>query len=150
MNAPSKIPPQTALQRKPSWKSLGSRGLNLLLWLGFCGLAGTGLLLALRLPPGSRGGRGLSAFGLDRHDWGDVHTWIGYAFVALILVHLLLHWRWLWQFASRRRALPMLAGLGAGLVLMLALVFAPVEKREDGEHGGKGKGRQHSTQTAHE
>jgi hypothetical protein len=133
---PQKMPP-----RKLSWKALGSRGLNLFLWLGFCSLAGTGLLLAFRLPAGSRGGKGLSALGLDRHEWGDVHTWIGYAFIVLILVHLLLHWRWLWQFASQRKALPMLGGIGVGLLLLLGLIFLPVQKKEGAGREGKGQGR---------
>jgi len=50
------------------------RLLNALLWLVFCAMAGTGLLLAFRLPSGSRGGRGLSALGMARHEWGDWHT----------------------------------------------------------------------------
>jgi len=146
MNSSSKNPPQ----KPTSLRGLGSRALNLLLWLVFCSLAGTGLLLAFRLPPGSRGGKGLSAMGLDRHDWGDVHTWIGYTFIILILLHLVLHWRWLWQFASKRRPAPMLAGLGAGLALLLALVFVPVERNEGSEKGSKGKGRQQSAHTANE
>jgi len=108
------------------------RILNLLLWLIFCAISGTGLLLAFRLPPGSRGGRGLSAWGLDRHEWGDIHLWIGYALLALIVVHLALHWRWFWAVASRKRAWPMIAGFGLGLALMAALFFSPV--RRDGKH----------------
>ncbi len=38
-------------------KNLLTRASNLLLWLAFCALAGTGLLMAFRLPPGSRGER---------------------------------------------------------------------------------------------
>lgn len=112
------------------------RVLNALLWLVFCGMAGTGLLLAFRLPPGSRGGAGLTAMGWGRHDWGDVHTWLSYGFLVLIAAHLTLHWRWLWQVAAKRRAWPLLAGLGAGLLLMIWLVSQPVEK-----HGGPGGGR---------
>ena len=33
---------------------------NILLYLGFAFLAGTGLMLVFRLPPGNRGGKGLS------------------------------------------------------------------------------------------
>ena len=105
-----------------------------MLWLVFCGMAGTGLLLAFRLPPGSRGGAGLTAMGWGRHDWGDVHTWLSYAFLALIAAHLALHWRWLWQVAAKKRAWPLVVGIGAGLLLMLWLAFQPVEKR-----GGKGR-----------
>lgn len=113
-------------------------------------MAGTGLLLAFRLPSGSRGGRGLSALGMGRHEWGDVHTWISYVFIGLIVLHLILHWRWLWQFASRRNPWPILGGLGAGLVLLIALLFVPVERGNGDGQGGKGKGYQRSALTIHE
>lgn len=120
--------------RRFSWgKFLSGKVLNLLLWWVFCGMAGTGLLLAWRLPSGSRGGRGLTALGLGRHDWGDIHTWLGYGLIGLILIHLAVHWRWLWQAAARRRSWPLLAGLGSGLVLAVLLVCQPVERR--GEEG---------------
>ena len=122
-------------------RSLLPRVLNALLWLVFCGMAGTGLLLAFRLPPGSRGGAGLTAMGWGRHDWGDVHTWLSYGFLALIAAHLTLHWRWFWQVAAKRRAWPLLAGIGAGLLLMIWLVSQPVEKR-GGHGGGHGKDRE--------
>lgn len=119
-------------------KNLTGRILNLLLWLVTCALAGTGLLMVFRLPPGSRGGRGLSALGMTRHEWGDVHTWLSYGFLVLVFLHLAVHWRWLWQFASRRRALPMIAGIGVGLALCLAFLLLPVSRREGrgGRHGG--------------
>ena len=116
-------------------RSVVPRALNALMWLVFCGMAGTGLLLAFRLPPGSLGGAGLTAMGWGRHDWGDVHTWLSYVFLALIAAHLALHWRWLWQVAARKHAWPLVVGIGAGLVLMMWLALQPVEKR-----GGRGDG----------
>ena len=108
---------------------LGRRVLNLALWFNFCALTGTGLLMAIRLPPGSRGGAGLAALGLSRHEWGDIHAWSGYAFAALIVVHLVLHWRWLWQYASRKQAWPIVLGIGLGILLVIALIFLPVERK---------------------
>jgi hypothetical protein len=124
-------------ERKGFSRSAVPRVLNAFLWLVFCGMAGTGLLLAFRLPPGSRGGRGLTAMSWDRHDWGDVHTWLSYAFLTLIAAHLALHWRWLWQVAAKRHAWPLVAGLGLGLVLMMWLIFQPVEQR------GRARGPMH-------
>ena len=69
-------------------RSVVPRALNALMWLVFCGMAGPGLLLAFRLPPGSRGGARLTALGWVRHDWGDVHTWFSYVFLALIAAQL--------------------------------------------------------------
>lgn len=121
-------------ERKPAvlWRSLANRVLNFLLWLSFCVMCGTGLLLAFRLPPGSRGGRGLTALGMSRHQWGDIHTWVSYVFMALIVVHLALHWRWLWQIAGKKRGWPLLLGLGLGLALLLALVLQPVARTGGG------------------
>jgi hypothetical protein len=115
---------------------------NLFLWLLFCIMSGTGLLLAYRLPPGSRGGHGLSSLGWTRHEWGDLHFWISFAFLALLLIHLALHWRWFWQIASKRRAWPLLAGIGAGLALLIGLFCLPVKHDESAREKGHAGGRQ--------
>lgn len=118
------------------------RIMNALLWLVFCAMAGTGLLLALRLPPGSRGGQGLLAAGLSRHEWGDIHTWLSYALLALLVVHLIHHWRWFWQVAAKKRSWPLVLGIGMGLALLLALVLQPVETKARGrDEVGKGQGQ---------
>jgi hypothetical protein len=97
-------------------------------------MAGTGLLLAWRLPPGSRGGRGLSAMGWGRHDWGEIHTIVGYVFLTFVVLHVALHWRWLWQFAARKRPWSLFLGVGAGLVLGLFLWLQPIQ-----HSGGQGR-----------
>ena len=77
-------------------------------------LAATGAVMKWVLPPGSggggrgfgygfRGGRGpgpgggqiRQLFGLGRHDWGYVHFILALVFVGLILVHIVLHWKWI-------------------------------------------------------
>jgi hypothetical protein len=35
------------------------------------------------------------AWGLHRHQWGDIHTILSFAFVAFFILHLLLHWSWI-------------------------------------------------------
>ena len=57
-------------------------------------MLGTGLALVWRLPPGSRGGRGLTMLGWDRHAWGDFHFYLGVSMSVLVVIHLLLHWGW--------------------------------------------------------
>lgn len=59
----------------------------------------TGLLVRFVLPPGSRGGRGLSLWNLDRHDWGDIHFWLAASLIGVLLIHLALHWSWVCQVA---------------------------------------------------
>jgi cell division protein FtsW (lipid II flippase) len=107
-------------------KNLWMRLLNYLLYLAFCLMAGTGLLLAYRLPPGSRGGRGLRFFDMDRHAWGDIHLWISFAFLALVVLHLVLNWKWLQKIAASRRVWMLMASLGLGLALIAFFLFAPV------------------------
>jgi len=51
----------------------------------------TGLILFLYLPSGTGRG-GASWMGISRHDWVLYHDIAGFAFAALIVVHLLLHW----------------------------------------------------------
>lgn len=126
--------------RRPGRRSAPAKILNALLWFALCGLVGTGFLLAFRLPPGSRGGAGLQALGMGRHAWGDIHTWISHAFVVLALAHLALHWRWLWQVASRRKAWALVAGIGIGIAVMVGLAALPVTKGGRG-HGQEARGR---------
>lgn len=54
----------------------------------------TGLVLYFFLPSG--GGRGSSwatFFGITRHDWVLWHDISSFVFAALIVLHLILHWR---------------------------------------------------------
>jgi hypothetical protein len=60
----------------------------------------SGLVAWLVLPSGGyRGGRNplynASLLGLTRHGWNDVHLWAGLAMIAMLAVHLVLHWRWI-------------------------------------------------------
>jgi len=105
------------------------RVLNLGLYLSLCALAGTGLLLSFRLPPGSRGGRGLQVLGMNRHDWGDIHFWIGMAFLTLILIHLAQNWKWLRMVAARQKVWPLALGLGVGLTIIAGFLLLPVTGR---------------------
>lgn len=123
--------------KRPSGRTLLPRICNAALWIVSCALAGTGLLMSFRLPPGSRGGRGLSALGWGRHDWGDLHMWLAYGFLALLVLHLALHWRWFWQIAARKKSWPLLAGFGAGLALIVAIVALPVKDDDAGEGPGR-------------
>jgi hypothetical protein len=66
----------------------------------FAVLVATGLVELMFLPPGT-GGRGRGAgpavtvFGLGRHGWGDIHNMAGVAMLAIVALHLILHWRWI-------------------------------------------------------
>ncbi len=120
-----------------------NRILNLLLWLAACGLAGTGLLLAYRLPPGSRGGAGLTALGMNRHEWGDWHMAIAFACLLLGALHLALHAKWLWRIAAERKTWLLALGAGTGIALLSAIALLPVSRQPHGPN------RPHAPLTSH-
>ncbi len=123
------MPRMSGISRKTRFRTTAARVTNLLLLLGFCGLAGTGLLLVFRLPPGSRGGRGLDVLGWDRHAWGDLHFYVACGVVALLVVHLLLHLTWLKKVAGHGRWRLVLLGVGLGIALVVAPLLLPVSGR---------------------
>lgn len=99
---------------------------------GFVFLTATGVLVRYVLPPGS--GRYTSVWGLNRHEWGDVHFWIAIGFLCVLAMHLFLHWRWVVSVVLRRpregsrgRFALGLVGLLALLTLALAPILSPIE-----------------------
>ena len=78
---------------------------------GFVLLTATGVLMRYVLPPGS--GRSTTIWTLDRHEWGSIHFWIAIAFLAVLALHLFLHWRWIVTLMSGRPR----QGSGARLAL---------------------------------
>ena len=121
-------------------KMLIRRVLNLLLYLSFCTMAGTGLLMAFRLIPGSRGGQGLEVLGWNRHDWGDLHTWVSYVFIALVVLHLVINWAWLAKVAAKGHLWRVVIGIIVGLSIIAAFLLLPVTHRERGRGHGRGFG----------
>lgn len=103
---------------------------NLALYLSFCGMTGTGLVLVFKLPPGSRGGIGGVLLGLSRHDWGAIHFWISNLFIALVCIHLFMNWRWLAKIAAGKRPWRLWAGLAVGIIIIFALLSIPVDSRK--------------------
>lgn len=58
----------------------------------FVFLAATGVLTRYVLPPGS--GRFSVLWGMDRHEWGQIHFWVAVVLMVALALHLFLHWRW--------------------------------------------------------
>lgn len=129
---------------KPGLKNTLLRVTNLLLYLSFCGLVGTGALLIWKLVPGSQGGHGLTVLDLSRHEWGDIHFWIGVVFVAATLTHLILNWAWLRKIASSGKVWRLAAGLAAGAVLIFGIYALPLQQpgQEDSAPQGNAHRRQ--------
>jgi hypothetical protein len=104
-------------------KNTINRILNYALYILFCLMIGTGCVLHFRLPP--RSGRA-SMLGWTRHEWGEIHTWIAYAFILLIVIHLVMHRVWLIKIASSRHAWKLWGGLLVGVLLIAFFAVYPV------------------------
>ncbi len=110
-------------------------------FIGFLFLTTSGILLRYQLPPGSgrtetvgQGARALTRpvsvlWGLTRHEWGDIHYYIALTLMAVLTLHLFLHWKWIVCVARGKPA----EGSGyrlalgvVGLISVLALAVAPL------------------------
>jgi len=70
-----------------------------LLFLCVMAIAGIGILMKFVLLPGKDTwavyGRkvDLFLFGMDRHQWGTIHLIMGFVFLGLLTLHIILHWK---------------------------------------------------------
>ncbi|KPK19654.1 MAG: hypothetical protein AMJ70_08845 [Dehalococcoidia bacterium SG8_51_3] len=64
----------------------------------------SGFVLWLGFPQGGGGGRGLGGgqgagqlafWDLSRHTWIDIHDWVAIALTVLVVLHVVLHWKWI-------------------------------------------------------
>ncbi|MEM4332161.1 MAG: DUF4405 domain-containing protein, partial [Candidatus Micrarchaeia archaeon] len=55
----------------------------------------SGLVLFFVLPGGGRFAGQAEFLGLTRHTYADVHNIVGLMFIAIMLLHILLHFRWI-------------------------------------------------------
>jgi hypothetical protein len=61
----------------------------------------SGFVLWLVIPHGQgyRGGRGLDlvfdSFVWSRDTWMDLHDWTAVALLVMLIIHLVLHWKWI-------------------------------------------------------
>ena len=79
---------------------------DLVSFVDLVGMACTGFIMKYVLPPGTGGlGRQLHGgqgrehieelWSMTRHEWGRIHYYLGLLFLALIVVHIILHWSWI-------------------------------------------------------
>lgn len=120
-----------------------------LMFLAMMAIAGIGFLMNWVLLPGREAavtyGRlvDLVFLGLDRHQWGDVHLIVGLVLLALLVLHIVLHYRQvLHMFCKLISVRPVRLVVGVVfLVLAVALVAFPLLVRPQvQERGGGGKG----------
>ncbi len=48
-------------------------------------------------------GNYIFVFGFPRYSWVDIHSWLSIGFMVIIIVHLLLHWRWILETIKRTK-----------------------------------------------
>jgi FtsH-binding integral membrane protein len=102
-------------------------------------LSSTGLLLHFVLPPGS--GRKLAVWEMGRHDWGEIHLILAFIILALMVVHLLLHWSWIHNttkhYASQLRGFSFLGLIG--LLIVIGFSIAPFLSSVENSNHYQGK-----------
>ena len=91
-------------------------------------IVATGLLMAYRIPAGRGLGHSVTLAGLTRHEWGTIHFYLALGFLALVVFHLAMHWRWIWSLARGQN--PRASGWrGPAFILLtlalLSLIAAP-------------------------
>lgn len=115
------------------------RYVDILMYTGFCFISGSGLLLAYRLKPCSKGGdHGQTLLGIDRHGWGEWHLWAAYVVLALLILHIMLNLTFIINVVvSKSRVLLGLLGV-LGAAIILYFLFAPLHKTSGGRKCGDG------------
>jgi len=107
----------------------------------------TGFVLKFQLPPGSgrlikeKLGRGALdrpldlLWGLTRHEWGEIHLWLGLFLILAMILHLAIHWKWIMASfkANQTRETRIRSGIGIMAILTLVtlgilMLTAPSER----------------------
>lgn len=93
-----------------------------IMFLGMMALAGTGFVRKYILLSGSASKMvygyktHMTLMGIDRDGWAQIHLYLGYFLLALLLLHIILHWKQI--IAVYRRWIP-----DAGKRLLVTVLF---------------------------
>jgi hypothetical protein len=102
-----------------------------LLFISIIGVVLIGFLLGFVLPKGPAASEEAKyLLGLHRHDWGDIHLYLGIAFTVLAALHLVLGWGWVkskarklfqWRWTAAVISMPVLALFVVSLLWLVSL-----------------------------
>ena len=126
----------------PSSKNKTNFVVDTIGYLAFLVLLSTGIIMKFILLPGRDrvAGDPSSLMGYGRHDWGEIHFWASIVFVSAIVIHLLLHWKWLIVTCRNYVQIKTAAGVVVALVIPILLAGTPLfGTRGFEEESGHGK-----------
>jgi len=123
--------------------------IDALLLLCMAAIAGIGLLMRNVLVPGYvrweiyGSNVELYFWGLDRHQWGTIHFVIALVFLALLILHIVLHWSMILGIYRKLISNVTARWIMAIIVLALTLIltFFSFAVKPDIQEGGHGKGK---------
>ena len=108
--------------------------IDIVAFISFVFLVSTGVVMYYNLPPGSKNN---AIWGLSRHDWGDIHFWLAVVFLGILVLHLIMHWRWIVSLVKGKRKEGSGKRVLVGLIAFIALiaiaaapVFSPVTAKK--------------------
>lgn len=116
--------------------------------LAFLVILNSGWVMEFSMAHGAAS-RGGTILGLDRHGWGEVHSWASWIFLGLLVVHFILHWEWI-LYMSKGGTRPSLRRRRIGLVILAVVLLltavaatAPfiLTARQDTPEQGQGQGQ---------
>jgi len=102
--------------------------IDVLLLLCMAGLTGIGLLMRNVLVPGYKSwdiyGRKVELYlwGMDRHQWGTIHFVIALVLLALLVLHVVLHWSMI--LGIYRKLIPNVKARWITAIILLAITIA--------------------------
>lgn len=123
--------------------------IDALMFLCIMAITGIGFLIKFVLIPGQerwvKYGRNveLSLFGMDRHEWGEIHLVLGFVLIGLLVLHIILHWKMILclyrKLIGSQRARRIIAAVFI-IVSLIGLIF-PFIVRPEVQGLSRGEGR---------
>ena len=137
-------------ERKIVRKSTFNFYIDAILLFLLCFLLGVGLLLEYVLITGEEkiaqlgGNFEQTLFGLDRHQWGDIHLYTGIIFLVIMILHIVLHWEMIVGLFKRifggfifKKSLTIFFAAICCFAIFFALLFEPALGDEKLNHRNK-------------
>ena len=95
---------------------------DFVLYMCFCFLTGTGLMMKLSFVKGM--GR-QTVLSLSKHDWEECHMYVGILMFIAMLLHLILNRIWILKVGSANKKWVAITAIAIGIILIGVLIFTP-------------------------